>query len=81
MLLEELQRIVEKERTARRQICIRCCMASGCMSSRSDEIKDVMQRAVVEKNLVDRVEVTAGGLHGLLRPGPDGRRGTAGTAL
>jgi pimeloyl-ACP methyl ester carboxylesterase len=49
MLLEELQRIIEKERAARKQTCIRCCMASGCMSSRSDEIKDVMQRAVVEK--------------------------------
>ena len=70
MLLEELQRIVEKERAARRQICIRCCMASGCMSSRSDEIKDVMQRAVVEKNLVDRVEVRRVGCMGFCGQGP-----------
>ena len=70
MLLEELQRIIEKERAARKQICIRCCMASGCMSSRSNEIKDVMQRAVVEKNLVDRVEVRRVGCMGFCGQGP-----------
>jgi bidirectional [NiFe] hydrogenase diaphorase subunit len=57
MLLEELKGIAEKQEAARKEICIRCCMASGCMSSQSAEIRDLLQKTVVEKKLVDRVEV------------------------
>jgi bidirectional [NiFe] hydrogenase diaphorase subunit len=70
MLLEELKGIVEKQRATRREICIRCCMASGCMSSRSDEIRDLLQKRVVEKNLVDRVEVRRVGCMGFCGQGP-----------
>src|SRR6476659_6675142 len=70
MLLEELKGIVEKQRAARKETCIRCCMASGCMSSRSAEIRDLLQKAVVEKNLVDRVEVRRVGCMGFCGQGP-----------
>ena len=70
MVIEELDSIVHKQKAARKEICIRCCMASGCMSSKSDEIKAVMQRAVTEKNLVERVEVRRVGCMGFCGQGP-----------
>ena len=57
MLLEDLLRIAEKEKAGRKEICIRCCMAAGCMSSRAAEIKDELTKRVLEKKLNDRVEV------------------------
>ena len=70
MVIEELDSIVQKQKAARKEICIRCCMASGCMSSKSDEIKALMQRAVTEKNLVERVEVRRVGCMGFCGQGP-----------
>src|ERR1700739_283225 len=70
MLLEELRGIVDQQRAARKEICIRCCMASGCLSSRSAEIKDLLEKAVVEKKLVDRVEVRRVGCMGFCGQGP-----------
>jgi len=70
MLLEELHAVVENVKAARKEVCVRCCMALGCVSSRSAEIKDVMQRAVDEKNLADRVEVRRVGCMGLCGQGP-----------
>lgn len=70
MVIEELDSIVQKQSAARKEICIRCCMASGCMSSRSDEIKAAMQRAVTEKNLGQRVEVRRVGCMGFCGQGP-----------
>jgi len=70
VVIEELDSIVQKQKAARKEICIRCCMASGCMSSKSDEIKALMQRAVTEKNLVERVEVRRVGCMGFCGQGP-----------
>ncbi len=70
MVIEELDSIVEKQKAARKEICIRCCMASGCMSSRAGEIKTAMQQAVTEKHLSDRVEIRRVGCMGLCSQGP-----------
>jgi bidirectional [NiFe] hydrogenase diaphorase subunit len=70
VLIEELDSIVEKQKAARKEICIRCCMASGCMSSRAGEIKTAMQQAVTEKHLSDRVEIRRVGCMGLCSQGP-----------
>lgn len=70
MVLEELTGIAEKQREVRKQICVRCCMSAGCMSSRSAEVKTALEKAVTERQLVDRVEVRRVGCMGLCGPGP-----------
>ena len=70
MLPEELNAIAEKERAARKQICIRCCMSAGCLSSDSDEIKKTLERSVAERQLSDRVEIRRVGCMGLCGQGP-----------
>jgi len=70
VVIEELDSIVEKQKAARKEICIRCCMASGCISSRAGEIKTAMQQAVTEKHLSDRVEIRRVGCMGLCSQGP-----------
>ena len=70
MVLEELIGIAEREGDARKQICVRCCMSAGCMSSRSAEVKTALEKAVTERQLADRVEVRRVGCMGLCGPGP-----------
>jgi bidirectional [NiFe] hydrogenase diaphorase subunit len=70
MVLEELTGIAEKQREVRKQICVRCCMSAGCMSSRSAEVKTALEMAVTERQLADRVEVRRVGCMGLCGPGP-----------
>ena len=70
MVLEELTGIAEKQREVRKQICVRCCMSAGCMSSRSAEVKTALEKTVTERQLADRVEVRRVGCMGLCGPGP-----------
>ena len=70
MLLEELHELAEKEKAGRKQICVRCCMSAGCMSSQADEIKKVMEKAVVDNNLTDKVEIRRVGCMGFCGQGP-----------
>jgi bidirectional [NiFe] hydrogenase diaphorase subunit len=70
MVLEDLIEITEREKEIRKQICVRCCMSAGCMSSQSAEIKTAMTKAVAEKGLADRVEVRRVGCMGLCGSGP-----------
>ena len=70
MLLEQLIAIAEKEKAARKEICIRCCMAASCMSSRAAEIKESIEKAVSERALQDRVEVRRVGCMGSCGQGP-----------
>lgn len=70
MLIEELNAITEKERTARKPACIRCCMAAGCLSSQADEIKKTLEKAVAERQLSDRIEIRRAGCMGLCGQGP-----------
>jgi len=70
MLLEELNGIAEKEKTGRKQICIRCCMSAGCMSSQAAEIKKALDKAVADKQLTDKIEVRRVGCMGFCGEGP-----------
>jgi bidirectional [NiFe] hydrogenase diaphorase subunit len=70
MLLEELIGIAEKQREVRKQICVRCCMSAGCMSSQSAEVKTTLEKAVTERQMGDLIEVRRVGCMGLCGPGP-----------
>ena len=70
MQLEQLEEIAEKERAGRKSICVRCCMSVGCLSSRSEEIKKALDKAVVDRQLADKVEIRRVGCMGLCGQGP-----------
>jgi bidirectional [NiFe] hydrogenase diaphorase subunit len=70
MSLEELNAIAEKAKTGRKEVCVRCCMSAGCISSRADEIKTVLEKAVAERNLGDKVEIRRVGCMGFCGEGP-----------
>src|SRR5215469_3839677 len=62
--------LAEKERAARKEICIRCCMAAGCMSSRATEIKEAIEKAAATKGWADRIEVRRVGCMSACGQGP-----------
>jgi bidirectional [NiFe] hydrogenase diaphorase subunit len=70
MLLEELNAIAEKEKAGRKEICVRCCMAVGCLSSQSDEIKKALEKSVADKQLTEKVEIRRVGCMGSCGQGP-----------
>lgn len=70
MLVEDLNAIGEKQRALRKPTCIRCCMAAGCLSSQSDEIRKTLERAVADRQLSDRIELRRVGCMGLCGQGP-----------
>ena len=70
MVLEQLMELAEKERAARKEICIRCCMAAGCMSSRATEIKEAIEKAAATKGWADRIEVRRVGCMSACGQGP-----------
>ena len=70
MVLEQLLSMAEKEKASRQEICIRCCMAAGCMSSRGAEIKEAIQQAVSDRDVQNQVEVRRVGCMGLCGQGP-----------
>lgn len=70
MVLEDLMAIAKREETGRREICVRCCMSAGCMSSQAEAIKGALEKAVKEKGLADRVEVRRVGCMGFCGQGP-----------
>jgi bidirectional [NiFe] hydrogenase diaphorase subunit len=70
MVLEDLIEIAEKEKASRKEICIRCCMAAGCMSSQAAQIKGALQKAVIDQNLSNRIEVRRVGCPGSCGFGP-----------
>ena len=46
MTLSELQEIKEQELASRKKKVLRCCMAAGCVSQGSDELKRKLEQAV-----------------------------------
>src|SRR5215468_2526624 len=70
MVREDLTAIAEKERAARKPMRVRCCMAAGCLSSRSAEIKTALEKAVNDNGMTERVEVGRVGCMGLCGQGP-----------
>jgi bidirectional [NiFe] hydrogenase diaphorase subunit len=70
MVHEDLIAIAEKEKAAHKEIRVRCCMAAGCLSSRSAEVKTALEKAVNGNGLSERVEVCRVGCMGLCGQGP-----------
>jgi bidirectional [NiFe] hydrogenase diaphorase subunit len=70
MVIDDLIEIAEKERAARKQYVIRCCMAAGCMSSDSKGVKEALDKAVKEAGLESDVEVRGVGCMKLCCQGP-----------
>src|SRR6516165_4119697 len=70
MVHEDLIAIAGKERSARKPIRVRCCMAAGCLSSRSADIKTALEKAVKDGGMTERVEVCRVGCMGLCGQGP-----------
>ncbi len=70
MELADLHEIAEKERRARPPVTIRCCVAAGCVSARSDAVLERLQGAVKDAGLGDRVHVAGVGCLRLCCQGP-----------
>jgi len=70
MDLKDLLALKEKELAARKPICIRCCTAAGCLSSRGEAVKERLERAVYDAGLGDQVEVRGVGCLRLCCQGP-----------
>jgi bidirectional [NiFe] hydrogenase diaphorase subunit len=70
MLIEDLNAIAEKERSSRKKVVIRCCMAAGCMSSNSEAVKAALEKAVKDGGFENDVEVQGVGCMRLCCQGP-----------
>lgn len=72
MTLEELYEIKKSEEERRQQFkqTVNVCMASGCLSLRSDLVKEAMENAVKEQGLEDEVLVSRVGCLGPCSKGP-----------
>jgi bidirectional [NiFe] hydrogenase diaphorase subunit len=70
MVIDDLNAIAEKERSSRKKTVIRCCMAAGCMSSHSEDVKAGLEKAVRDAGLGDEVEVRGVGCMRLCCEGP-----------
>jgi len=67
---EELNAIAEKARTGRKQVCVRCCMSAGCMSSRAEDILKALEKEVTDRGLTDKIEVRRVGCMSFCGEGP-----------
>jgi len=70
MVLNDLLQIKEKEIAGRKKYVLRCCMAAGCVSSNSQNVKAELEKAVVAAGLQDQVEVRGVGCMKLCCQGP-----------
>jgi len=70
MVIDDLKEIAEKELAARKKTVVRCCMAAGCMSSNSENVKKQLDAAVKDAGLADQVEVRGVGCMKLCCEGP-----------
>jgi bidirectional [NiFe] hydrogenase diaphorase subunit len=57
MTLNDLIQIKDHDIAARKKIVLRCCMAAGCMSSGSKDVKDQLEKAVTAAGLQNDIEV------------------------
>jgi bidirectional [NiFe] hydrogenase diaphorase subunit len=70
MVLNDLIQIKEKEIAGRKKYVLRCCMAAGCVSSHSPNVKSELDKAVQAAGLQDQVEVRGVGCMRLCCQGP-----------
>src|ERR1035438_2704577 len=72
MTIEELRKIAETERAAKRKfqhhVCV--CVAAGCLSSGSDQVRDALKAEVAESGMQNEVQVKGVGCMGLCSAGP-----------
>ena len=70
MVIDDLNAIAAKEKATHKKTVIRCCMAAGCMSSKSEDVKKNLEQAVKDAGLSDDVEVRGVGCLKLCCEGP-----------
>ncbi|MEI8189280.1 MAG: NADH-quinone oxidoreductase subunit NuoF [candidate division NC10 bacterium] len=70
MDLTELLEIGEKQRRSQKGICLRVCVAAGCLSSNAQAVKQSLEDAVAAAGLTDSVAVVGVGCLGLCSGGP-----------
>jgi len=70
MTLNELLQVKTKELAARKKVTLRVCMAAGCISSDSKGVKESLEKAIVEAELQDDIEVRSVGCMKLCCEGP-----------
>jgi bidirectional [NiFe] hydrogenase diaphorase subunit len=70
MDLDDLHEIARKELASRKPTRIRCCVAAGCHSAASGEVKGNLEKAVREHGLGDRAQVCGVGCMRLCSQGP-----------
>ena len=70
MVIDDLNTIAEKEKAGRKKTVIRCCLAAGCMSSNSENVKKNLDAAVKAAGLENEVEVRGVGCMKLCCEGP-----------
>jgi bidirectional [NiFe] hydrogenase diaphorase subunit len=72
MTLEELEKITaaEKEKERQFQHHVRVCVAAGCLSSHSDQIKDGLEQEVKRRGLTHECQIKGVCCLGLCAEGP-----------
>ncbi|MDZ8054374.1 MAG: NADH-ubiquinone oxidoreductase-F iron-sulfur binding region domain-containing protein [Aulosira sp. ZfuVER01] len=70
MDLAELQEIAQKERAGEKPVQIRCCVAAGCLSANSQNVKQRLEASVTDAGLEEQVQVTGVGCMRLCCNGP-----------
>ncbi|MCL6471924.1 MAG: NADH-quinone oxidoreductase subunit NuoF [Firmicutes bacterium] len=72
MTREELRKIrkTEQERKQKYRHTVNVCMASGCVSLRSDKVKEALEKEVSERGIEDEVLIKRVGCVGLCSKGP-----------
>jgi bidirectional [NiFe] hydrogenase diaphorase subunit len=72
MTIEELRKIGEAERAAAKkyQHHVHVCIAAGCLSSGSDQVRDALKKEVAESGMQSEVLVKGVGCMGLCSAGP-----------
>ena len=72
MTVEELRKIADTERAAQKKyqhhVCV--CIAAGCLSSGSDQVRDAIAQEVAEAGMKNEVQVKGVGCMGLCSAGP-----------
>ncbi len=72
MTIEELRKIGETERAAQKkfQHHVHVCIAAGCLSSASDQVREALKKEVAESGMQGEVMVKGVGCMGLCSAGP-----------
>jgi bidirectional [NiFe] hydrogenase diaphorase subunit len=72
MTVEDLQELAEQEQARQSQFSHRImyCAAAGCISCGSVDVRDMLKKALQEKDLTQKVEVIGTGCMGLCGEGP-----------